>query len=197
MKKSLSNQMRKIIAIGTSTGGPKALQQVLTKIPKHIHAPIVIVQHMPPGFTASLANRLNMLSEIHVKEACDGEVLENGVAYIAPGGYHLKVKRLGSSLVFQTDISSPYKGHRPSVDIMYDSLAKLKNCHMIAVIMTGMGADGSEGLTTLKKESSCYAIAESETTAVVFGMPKAAIRTSNVDEVVDLHNITDRIMQQF
>lgn len=151
---------------------------------------------MPAGFTASLANRLNSLCHIDVKEASNGDILENGVAYIAPGGFHLKVKKLGTSYVIQTDLEEPRKGHRPSVNVMFESLSHLKNTHVIAVIMTGMGADGSEGLLAMKREGvSTFTIAESEETSVVFGMPKAAIKTNYVNEVVSLPNIAPTIIK--
>lgn len=186
----------KIVAIGTSTGGPKALQEVITRLPKNFQAPVFVVQHMPPGFTKSLADRLNSLSEIKVKEAIHNEEVQNGVVYIAPGGFHLQVRKTGNQLTVHLDESPPRRGHRPSVDVMFESLSHLKGYKLIAVIMTGMGRDGTEGLLTLKKESNCYAIAESEESSVVFGMPKSAILTNEVDEVVHLKEIASRIMKQ-
>ncbi|MED4124429.1 chemotaxis response regulator protein-glutamate methylesterase [Halalkalibacterium halodurans] len=184
-----------IIVIGTSTGGPKALKQVLTKLPKDLPAPILIVQHMPAGFTESLANRLNSLCEIHVKEAEDGEIIRPGVAYIAPGGYHLETKRLGTSIALHLTKEEPRKGHRPSVDVLFESVSALSSIYKVAVIMTGMGSDGTEGLEQLKR-GSCYAIAESEQSCVVFGMPKVAIERKLVDEVTHLELIADSIVRQ-
>ncbi|MFV8827170.1 protein-glutamate methylesterase/protein-glutamine glutaminase [Alkalihalobacterium sp. APHAB7] len=189
------NSQKKLIAIGTSTGGPKALQHVLTKIPASIDAPILIVQHMPPGFTKSLANRLNTLCHIEVKEAEDGEIIKNGVAYVAPGGFHLTVKKAGTALVVQLNQLPPRKGHRPSVDVMYESLADIPNYSILSVIMTGMGADGSEGLVKLKKHADSYSIAESEDSCIVYGMPRSAIKTNHVDEIVHLQNIGQRIVE--
>ncbi|HYK73842.1 MAG TPA: chemotaxis response regulator protein-glutamate methylesterase, partial [Pseudoneobacillus sp.] len=180
---------KKIICIGTSTGGPRALQHVLTKLPKEMEAPLFIVQHMPPGFTKSLASRLDTLSNIKVKEAEDGELAQRGIAYIAPGGYHLKVKQVGTSLAIQLDQSQARNGHRPSVDILFESLSDLRGYAKIAVIMTGMGADGARGLSQLKSKGTVKAIAESEHTSIVYGMPKAAIATKLVDEVIDVENI--------
>lgn len=188
---------KKIIAIGTSTGGPKALQEVLIRLPRHLPAPIIIVQHMPAGFTKSLSERLNTLAEIEVKEAVDGEVLRNGVAYIAPGNYHLLIRKLSSSLVTQLVQTPPIRGHRPSVDVMFESLADIKGIDKIAVIMTGMGSDGTKGLQALKNSTNCFAIAESEESSVVFGMPRAAITSNNVDDVVHLKDIAATIMKQF
>jgi two-component system, chemotaxis family, protein-glutamate methylesterase/glutaminase len=184
---------KKIVAIGTSTGGPKALQQVLTKLPENINVPIFIVQHMPEGFTKSLAARLDSLSKITVKEAEDGEVVRKGVAYITPGGYHLKIRSIGTSLAIQLDQSPTENGHRPSVDTMLTSLASISNYSIITVIMTGMGSDGSKGLLKLKNTQNVVAIAESEESAVVFGMPRAAILTNLIDEVVHLNDIAASI----
>lgn len=186
---------KKIICIGTSTGGPRALQQVITKLPKALEATVLVVQHMPPGFTKSLANRLDTLSEISVKEAEDGEILKTGCVYIAPGGFHLTVKQVGSSLAVNLDQTPPRNGHRPSVDVMFESVSLLRNYSKIAVIMTGMGADGSLGLIQLKKSGTVKAIAESQETSIVFGMPKAAIATSLVDEVNNVEDIAESILK--
>ncbi len=194
--KAIKNTVNKLVCIGTSTGGPRALQKVLPKLPKTIDAPILVVQHMPAGFTKSLAARLNSISEINVKEAEDGDILENGTAYIAPGGYHLKLKNSGGSkITIYLDQTDPINGHRPSVDVMYESVSEIKNYNKIAVIMTGMGSDGANGLKTLKSSGNTIAIAESEETSVVFGMPKSAIATNLVDEVVNLDKIASTIMK--
>lgn len=184
---------KKIILIGTSTGGPKALQTVLSKLPSSINAPILVVQHMPPGFTNSLAMRLNSLSAITVKEAEDGELIQKGTAYIAPGGYHLKVKKSGMSLIVCLDKTDQQNGHRPSVDTMFESVSVLENYEKIAVIMTGMGTDGANGLITLKKTGITKAIAESQETSIVFGMPKAAIATGLIDNIIDVEQIANSI----
>ncbi|GAE36049.1 chemotaxis response regulator protein-glutamate methylesterase CheB [Halalkalibacter akibai JCM 9157] len=181
---------KKIVAIGISTGGPRALKEVIPKLQASIQAPIVIVQHMPAGFTLSLAERLNSLSDITVKEARDGDFLQNGTAYVAPGGFHLSIKKKGDAFVAHLHTEEPRRGHRPSVDVLYESLAEIPTVDTVAVIMTGMGADGTEGLIKLKKTSNCYAIAEAEKSCVVFGMPKAAIRTNLVDEIVPVEEIS-------
>ncbi|WP_078554646.1 protein-glutamate methylesterase/protein-glutamine glutaminase [Bacillus alkalicellulosilyticus] len=185
--------IQKLIAIGTSTGGPKALQAVLTGINKNIVAPIVIVQHMPAGFTKSLAMRLDTLTDIRVKEAEDGDILQNGWAYIAPGGYHIVVKNHEDTCKLVLDQSAPRKGHRPSVDVMFESIAEVTGYDIMTVIMTGMGSDGTEGLIQLKKRENCYSIAESEKTSIVYGMPKSAVLAKVVDEVVDLGEIASKI----
>ncbi|RFU71306.1 chemotaxis response regulator protein-glutamate methylesterase [Peribacillus saganii] len=186
---------KKIICIGTSTGGPRALQQVLTALPSDIGAPILVVQHMPAGFTKSLASRLDSLSEIRVKEAEAGEIIQNGTAYIAPGGFHLKVKKVGMSLAVDIDQSEIRNGHRPSVDVMFESISNLSDYMKIAVIMTGMGADGSKGLVELKRKGLVKAIAESQETSIVFGMPKAAISTTMVDSVENVQDIAAAIVK--
>ncbi|MGG3938395.1 protein-glutamate methylesterase/protein-glutamine glutaminase [Anoxybacillus kestanbolensis] len=186
---------KKIIAIGTSTGGPRALQHVLTKFPATIDAPIFIVQHMPKGFTKSLATRLDSLSSIRVKEAEDGEIIQKGTAYIAPGGKHLYVKRVGTSLAIHLDEAEPRNGHRPSVDVMFESLSTLTDYEKIAVIMTGMGSDGTAGLKQLKASGKTFVIAESAESSVVFGMPKSAIAANVVDEIVHVDDIAEAVMK--
>lgn len=190
----LDANAKKIVCIGTSTGGPRALQQVLTSLPKDFGSPILVVQHMPAGFTKSLANRLDSLSEIKVKEAEDGELLQKGTAYIAPGGLHLEVKSIGTSLAVSLGQSAPRNGHRPSVDVLFESVSSLEHVSKITVIMTGMGSDGAKGLIEMKKNGNVKAIAESQETSIVFGMPKSAIATNLVDEVVNVENIAESIM---
>ncbi|GGG21951.1 chemotaxis response regulator protein-glutamate methylesterase [Lysinibacillus alkalisoli] len=193
---SFVSRNQKIVLIGTSTGGPRALQNVITKIPKQIKAPILIVQHMPAGFTKSLAERLNQLSAITVKEAEDGDILQNGVAYVAPGGYHLRFKKVNTHYVIALDKKEPPRsGHRPSVDVMFEDISRFKELDKVAVVMTGMGADGAKGLTRLKKTGNTIAIAESAETCIVYGMPKAAVETQLVDEVVFVEDIAQTIMK--
>ncbi len=190
------NRLKKIVLIGTSTGGPRALQQVLQNIPSTIEAPILIVQHMPPGFTKSLAERLNHLSEITVKEAQDGEILKNGTAYIAPGGSHLQIKKMERCLVAQVDDTTPPRNnHRPSVDVLFESARQCIDYAKIAVVMTGMGSDGAQGLKLLKRSGNTNVIAESQESSIIFGMPKAAIQTGYVDQVVHLNDIASTIMK--
>lgn len=184
---------KKLVLIGTSTGGPRALEKVLTRLPGNLQAPILVVQHMPKGFTKSLAERLDAISEIHVKEAENGEILQNGVAYIAPGGLHLVVRKVGKTLVTELSTEPPLKGHRPSVDKLFSSASQLRDYQKVAVIMTGMGSDGTEGLKQLKQSKNIYAIAESEKTAIIFGMPKSAINSGYIDCVTDLEKIADQI----
>ncbi|MGX9133682.1 protein-glutamate methylesterase/protein-glutamine glutaminase [Rummeliibacillus sp. JY-2-4R] len=191
-----NSHSKKMILIGTSTGGPRALQEVIPRLPSNIKAPILIVQHMPAGFTKSLANRLDHLSEITVKEAEHGEILQNGVAYIAPGGFHLLIRKIGTSYGIVLDQTEPPRvGHRPSVDVMFVNNSLYNDFDKIAVIMTGMGSDGTKGLQALKNSGNVIAITESSNTAVVYGMPKSAYATGLVDEVADVDDISNIIMK--
>jgi two-component system chemotaxis response regulator CheB len=192
-----SNNLKKIVAIGTSTGGPKALQQVIPLIPGNIPAAFVIVQHMPPGFTKSLAARLNSMSELIVKEAEDGDKITAGCVYIAPGGYHITFEkgRGNVNLIIRLNQEEPVGGHRPSVNVMMDSLSKTGLKNIIGVIMTGMGADGCEGLKKLKKINKALVIAQDEKSCVVYGMPKAAVQAGVVDRITPLNTISHEIIK--
>ncbi|SHG93112.1 protein-glutamate methylesterase/protein-glutamine glutaminase [Tepidibacter thalassicus] len=196
-KKSINigfGQVESIIAIGTSTGGPRALQEVLPNISKNVKAPIVIVQHMPPGFTKSLAERLNNISEVLVKEAEDGEIVKNGVAYIAPGDKHIKFKNEGNKIKIVLDDGQKVSGHKPSVDAMFYSLCEIDLRKIIAVVMTGMGSDGTKGLNKLKQvKQNVISIAEDESTCVVFGMPKSIINLGLADKVFPVNLIGKEI----
>lgn len=179
-----------IVAIGTSTGGPRALQKILTALPSNFPAPILIVQHMPSGFTRSLAERLNSLSSIQVKEALDGEKIEKGVAYIAPGDFHMKVKYINDSHAISLTKSPDDSIYRPAVDVLFRSIANLKKVNKIAIVLTGMGKDGSKGIKHLKEQDSqAIIIAEDKESSVIYGMPKVAIETGYVDQILHLHKI--------
>lgn len=182
-----------IVAIGVSTGGPKALSTVITELKKELKATFVIVQHMPPGFTKSLADRLNQLSELQVKEASHGDILQRGHVYIAPGGRQFKIVNNYKHEVQLTD-EPAYKGHRPSVNIMYNALANLQTKKkIITVIMTGMGSDGLEGVKQLKAYPATQVIAQNEATCVVYGMPKVVVNAGLADYVVPLQDIVKTI----
>lgn len=192
---STERYRQSIVAIGTSTGGPRALQSVLTSLSKSFPVPIVIVQHMPPRFTKSLADRLNTLCAIHVKEAEHGELLNAGVAYIAPGDEHMHVRQVGTSLAIQLHQHEPRHGHRPAVDELFESIAPLKRLYKMAIILTGMGRDGSKGIERIKEhDPQSIVIVESSETALVYGMPRSAIATNRVDTVVPLHDIGGAII---
>ncbi|WP_318615402.1 chemotaxis response regulator protein-glutamate methylesterase [Sporosarcina sp. YIM B06819] len=187
---------RSFVIIGTSTGGPRALQEVLAKLPASIGVPILIVQHMPAGFTKSLADRLDGLCNIKVKEAEDGELLENGTAYIAPGGKHLKIQKNGVNYFVRLDaIDPPRMGHRPSVDVLLESAAQYTDVNYLTVIMTGMGYDGKVGMDVIRRNGKTVTIAESAKTSVVYGMPKAIKEAGLADKVVDLQDISESMLE--
>lgn len=186
---------RKLVLIGTSTGGPRALNEILPRLPKDIAAALLIVQHMPPGFTRSLAERLDQVSEIHVKEAEDREKVTTGTAYIAPGDYHLLVEGTSENQpLIRLSKDPPLNGHRPSVDVMMQSAARMGCWELIGVILTGMGCDGREGIREIKVRHG-KTIAEDESTAVVFGMPKAVIEANLIDRVIPLPLLAAEIIQ--
>lgn len=188
-----SLDMKKIVAIGTSTGGPRALQEVIPYLPQNIPASILVVQHMPPGFTKSLAERLNNISSIHVKEAEHDDVLKAGHAYVAPGDHHIKVERISNTYRIKLSKEPLVSGHRPSVDMMMNSLAQLELNNVVGVIMTGMGSDGATGMKNIKAYNA-YTIAQDEETCVVYGMPKSAVKLGCIDKVVPLHEIANTII---
>lgn len=191
---NVHNHARSIVAIGTSTGGPRALQRVLTDLPENFSAPILIVQHMPAGFTKSLADRLNTLASIHVKEAVHGELIMDKTAYIAPGNYHMKIRQVGISYAIELSEEKPLSGHRPSVDVLFESFANISSVNKIAVVLTGMGSDGSKGVQMLKKsDPSTVVIAEAEESCIVYGMPKATVQTNHANYVVHLHQVGETI----
>lgn len=190
------DKLKTIVAIGTSTGGPRALQEVLASIPGDIPAALIIVQHMPPGFTKSLAERLNSLSALNVKEGEHDEIIRPGYAYIAPGDYHMEVKSMpGDVLGIKLSKDPPVGGHRPAVNVMMNSIAKTRFPSVIGVIMTGMGSDGKEGVSNLKESNNGIIISQDEESCVVYGMPKAAVSTGIVDEVVPLKEIAEVIVK--
>jgi two-component system chemotaxis response regulator CheB len=183
-----------LVLIGTSTGGPPALQAILTKFPANFPCPIVMVQHMPVGFTASLAERLNRLCAIEVKEGEDGEHIRSGCAYLAPAGRHMKVRRSGGSLQVFLDQHPADALHRPSVDVLFGSAAPVCGNNSLGVVLTGMGKDGSIGAGAIKRAGG-RVVVESEETSIVFGMPKAVMDTVRVDGVVPLFNMADVILK--
>ncbi len=184
----------KLVALACSTGGPKALQDVIPYLDKNLDAPMVLVQHMPPGFTKSMADRLNEISPIAVSEAVDGERLEKGHVYIAPGGKHLEVRAQadGSHRIALNDMPA-IGGLKPCANVMYDSLSKCAYDEVVCVVLTGMGADGTNGILTLCQHKPVYVIAQNAETCVVYGMPKMIAETGIVDEVVPLKQVAESI----
>ncbi|HEU4965126.1 MAG TPA: chemotaxis response regulator protein-glutamate methylesterase [Bacilli bacterium] len=186
-------RVHEIIAIGTSTGGPRALQVVLSHLPASLPAPVVVVQHMPPGFTKSLSQRLDHLCQVRVHEAEDGQVLEEGHVYIAPGDRHMRVIETKPGLYqIRLGLEPPLGGHRPAVDVLFDSLAELSSVRLRAAILTGMGGDGANGMVKIKAQGG-LTIAEAQESCVVFGMPRTAIAKGCVDVVVPLDRVADEL----
>lgn len=191
--KFLPKMNYKAIALGVSTGGPMSLQKVIPKLSKDIQCPMFIVQHMPPKFTKSLAERLNGISELQVKEAEDNEVVKPGYVYFAPGGFHMHLRKRSDGEVRIEISEQPMETlHRPSVDVMLNSVLQVYGKHTLGIIMTGMGKDGFEGLKELKNlGGSC--IAQDEDTCVVYGMPKAVVDGGLADTIVPLERIYEVI----
>ncbi len=189
------NYLKTLIVIGTSTGGPKALQEVIPFIPDDLPAAVVIVQHMPPGFTKSLADRLNTLSRLTVKEGENNEVIKPGFAYIAPGDFHMEVFGDGPDMKIRLTKGPPLGSLRPAVNVLMDSVAKSGFHSVIGVVMTGMGNDGKEGIVKMKKANNAVIISQDEQSCVVYGMPKSAVSTGVVDEIVPLKEISEVIVK--
>ncbi|WP_327003089.1 chemotaxis response regulator protein-glutamate methylesterase [Dactylosporangium sp. NBC_01737] len=181
----------RIIAIGTSTGGTQALETVLTALPRNSPA-IVIVQHMPEKFTAAFAERMDMLSAIQVREAADGDALQEGLALVAPGGRHMQLLTDGARFRVKVSDGPPVNRHRPSVDVLFRSVARVAGRHALGVIMTGMGDDGARGLLEMRT-AGALTVAQDEATCVVHGMPKEAVRLGAVDREVPLTAIAEVI----
>jgi two-component system chemotaxis response regulator CheB len=184
-----------LVTIGVSTGGPNALLQLLPRLPADFSVPILIVQHMPPLFTLSLAKSLDKHCRLRVKEAEDGEVVARGTIYIAPGGYHMLVEALNSGGHWKVKISqsAPENNCRPSVDVLFRSAAQSTRGGVLAVVMTGMGTDGQRGVQTIKEMNRGYCLAQDEPSSVVYGMPRAVVEGRLADEVVSLSCMHDRI----
>ncbi|GAA0828748.1 MAG: chemotaxis response regulator protein-glutamate methylesterase [Cupriavidus sp.] len=182
----------KLIIVGASTGGTEAIKEFLMPLPPDSPA-VMIVQHMPAGFTKSFAQRLNGLCRITVKEAEHGERVLPGYAYIAPGDSHLLLARSGANYVAHLSQEAPVNRHRPSVDVLFDSAAIHGGKNVTGVILTGMGKDGARGMLRMR-EAGAYNLAQDEQSCIVFGMPKEAIATGGVHEVVPLHQMSQRVM---
>jgi len=182
---------QRVIGIGASTGGVEALRELLTALPPHM-PPILIAQHMPPGFTETFARRLDTLCRLHVKQAEDNEVVRTGVAYIAPGGRHLVLARRGPGYTLRVTEDPPVNRHRPSVDTLLRSVARAAGGQAIGVMLTGMGGDGAEAMLEMS-QAGAFTIAQDEASCVVFGMPRQAILLGGVREVLPLQDIAGRL----
>ncbi|MES2717974.1 MAG: chemotaxis response regulator protein-glutamate methylesterase [Pseudomonadota bacterium] len=184
----------KIIFIGASTGGTEATKEVLMNLPPDAPA-VVITQHMPPGFTKSYATRLDSLCRIRVKEAVDGDRILPGHAYIAPGGLHLSVERSGANYVARVRDGEPVNRHKPSVEVLFDSAAKVVGPNALGVMLTGMGADGARAMKTMRDAGS-WNLCQDEASCVVFGMPREAIAHGAAHEVLPLQRIAPALIER-
>jgi len=194
-KHAVKSTANKVVAIASSTGGPRALQSVIPRLPADINAPILIVQHMPKGFTASLADRLNGMSEVSVKEAKEGDVLEKGCVYLAMGGQHLNVVTgPGEKYTIHYSDEPNREGVKPCANYMYESLMDSKFDEIVCVVMTGMGADGTAGIKNLVTKKKLHVIAQDQETSTVYGMPKAIANSGVPTQVVPLEQIVQEII---
>jgi two-component system chemotaxis response regulator CheB len=189
-----SKQKEKIIAIGASTGGTEALLHLFEQMPQDCPG-IVAVQHMPEGFTAAFARRLNDNCAIEVREAADGDQLVPGRAYIAPGNRHTYVRRMGPTYFLEVRDGALVSRHRPSVNVLFRSVAQAAGPHAVGVLLTGMGDDGADGLLEMKR-ADAFTIAQDEATCVVFGMPREAILLGAAEEVLPLHRIPQAMLRR-
>ncbi len=184
----------KIIFIGASTGGTEATKDVLVNLPADSPA-VVITQHMPPGFTKSYAARLDGLCKIRVKEAQDGERILPGHGYIAPGGMHLSVERSGANYIARVQDGEPVNRHKPSVEVLFNSAARVVGPNALGIMLTGMGADGARAMKVMK-DAGAYNFVQDEATCVVFGMPREAINAGAADEILPLGQIAPRLIER-
>lgn len=191
------NIMDKLVVIASSTGGPNALHLIIPMLAKGLDAPVVVVQHMPKGFTATLAERLDETSKVTVKEAVHGDVLKKGHVYIARGGKHLQfsVDRQ-QRLIFHENEDDPILGLRPCADITFESLCSIPIGYTVCVVLTGMGSDGYKGIKKLREKQNVYTIAQDRETSVVYGMPKAIVDHGIADAVLPLEKIPTEIMKK-
>lgn len=189
----LIHTTNKLIAIGASTGGTRALETVLTRLPSNMPG-IVIVQHMPPVFTKSFADRLNDICNLNVKEAEDKDLIQSGTVLLAPGNYHLLVEKNGAKYYARIKQGPPVHHHRPSVDVMFNSVSGSAGVNATGVLLTGMGADGAKGLLAMKNKGA-HTIAQDEATSVVYGMPKEAKKIGAANEVLPLQKISGALVE--
>lgn len=184
----------KIVAIASSTGGPKALQSVIPRLPASLDAPVLLVQHMPVGFTASLAERLNASSEINVREAAEGMEVFKGTVYIAPGGKHMNLVSVGGKYKIHLSDEPSREGVKPCANYMFESLMGSKFDNIVCVVMTGMGADGTEGIKNLKEKKKIHVITQSENTCTIYGMPKSVDKAGLSNQSAPLDELAQEII---
>lgn len=186
-----------IVFIASSTGGPKALHTVFERLNGSVNVPIVIVQHMPKGFTSALAQRLNQLSDLKVKEAADGDILRPGCAYIAPGGHHMLIAENHNKQAYLSiNNDPPINSLRPCADVTMASFNKTTYRNILCVVLTGMGADGTNGIQEMMKHKNLYVITESQETCVVYGMPRSVVQNNLSNESAPIEKISEAIIKK-
>lgn len=195
LKVDQTKAVKKIVAIASSTGGPKALQALIPLLPANLNAPVLIVQHMPAGFTEALAGRLNTLSQIAVKEAADGDIIVPGQAYLAKGGRHMQVARSGTRHIIRYTDEPPREGVRPCANYMYESLTGCDYDEVVCAVLTGMGADGTAGIRNLKEKKRVTVFAQNEATCAVYGMPRSIVLAGLAEKEITLENIAQEIIK--
>jgi two-component system chemotaxis response regulator CheB len=184
-----------VVVIGVSTGGPQALKALIPKFPAHFPVPIAMVLHMPVGYTELYARKLNELSQLRVKEAEEGDLIEAGSAYLAPAGRHLSFRKRGASVVAHLDIRPLDTAHRPAVDVLFQSAADCYGARVMGVVMTGMGADGREGAAWIKAKGG-QVLTEAEQSCVVYGMPRSVVEAGLSDTSASLETMFDVILER-
>jgi two-component system chemotaxis response regulator CheB len=189
----LQNMSFEVCVIGVSTGGPEALNKLIPSIPSDFPIPILVVQHMPPHFTRSLAESLNKKSKIRVVEAPENEIIKRGTVYIAPGGKHMVIRNNGTSYVIGHSDSPPENSCKPSVDVLFRSVASYYSGGVLAIILTGMGNDGCSGVRSLKRQK-CYCITQQESSCVVYGMPRAVDEAELSDQSLPIESIASEMV---
>ncbi len=185
----------RLVALACSTGGPKSLQAVIPLLDAHMDAPMIVVQHMPEGFTKSLAERLDALSPLSVKEAAEGDILKKGSVYIAPGGKHMEIIYAGGVHKVHLSDAPAIGGLKPCANVTYESLCGSHFDEIVCVVLTGMGADGTEGIRALEQKKPIHVIAQNAASCVVYGMPRAIAEAGLADEVVALESIANTIIK--
>lgn len=191
-EKEIQQNNEIMVIIATSTGGPRALTEVVPKIPRNLPASFLIIQHMSEGFTKTLAERLNSASLIHVKEAVHGETIKAGTAYVAPGNYHMEISKLGSEYRIELNQKPTRLGVRPSADMTFFSAAKVFEGRLLGVVLTGMGKDGTAGVEKIR-EKKARVLAQNKDTSVIYGMPKSVVDKGYADSVLPIGRIADAI----
>lgn len=192
-RRHLPRDGHRAVVIGASTGGPRAVELVLVTLPGGLPAPVLIVQHMPPGFTRSFAERLDQRSALRVKEAADGDLLEPGCAFVAPGDFHMRVQAGRNWGTVKLEQSPPVNGVRPAADVTMTDVAEIYRAGAVAVVLTGMGADGAQGAQRIKAAGGIV-IAQDQETSVVYGMPRAVVKAGAADRVLPLEEIPAAIV---